>query len=138
MKKKGISPTNAKRFAEKKAKEGGNPNGRPPNKLCFTTKFREELMKNKKFRRPDGSIFESTELDLIVAKVIKELRQGHGVDSRLLNIILDRIEGRPKESVELDGKLEVGHGIDARSLILQRLGQASSTGNGEEDDSESD
>jgi hypothetical protein len=133
---KKLTPARLKRLSDKKDRESTNPNGRPPNNLCFTVKFREELTKEKKFRRPDGTIFESTELDLIVAKVVKELRQGNGIDSKLLSLILDRVEGKPKESLELEGKLEVGHGIDARSLILQRLGQKPVSGEGEESDSQ--
>jgi len=98
-----------------------NPNGRPPKVLCFTDIIREQLTRKKMFRRQDGSLMEASELELIALKVIQELRHGAPISHKLLNIVLDRIEGRPKESLELDGKLEVAGGLDARDVLLQRM-----------------
>lgn len=111
-----------------------NLNGRPPAERSFTEALRLELTKRKRFRRPDGSLMESSELELIALKVIRELRIGTPISSKLLEIILNRIEGKPKEMVELDATLEVSSGIDAKDILLQRLNRILSAGEGEGSD----
>lgn len=117
-----------------------NMSGRPPREMCITDKVREELRKKKKFRRPDGSIMESSELDLIAQKIVRQLRQGTGefgeISPKLLDIVLDRIEGKPKEQIQLDGRLEVASGIDAKAALLQRLSKIT-TEKAEEDNRKS-
>ncbi|MDD4985169.1 MAG: hypothetical protein PHQ43_05185 [Dehalococcoidales bacterium] len=98
-----------------------NPHGRPPKTLCFTDTIRDMLTKRKRFRRPDGSLMEASELELIALKVVRELRMGTTVDNKLLAIVLDRIEGKPKESVELNATVQAAAGIDPRDVLLQRL-----------------
>jgi hypothetical protein len=98
-----------------------NPNGRPDKRHCFTDIIRAELTKRKRFRRPDGSLMEASELELIALKVVRELRMGTTVDNKLLAIVLDRIEGKPKESVELNATVQAAAGIDPRDVLLQRL-----------------
>jgi len=98
-----------------------NPDGRPPKRLCFTDALRRELTKKKKFRKEDGSIIESSELDLIALKVIRELRTSNPVNAKLLEIVLNRLEGKPQESVTIDGRIEAASGISARDILLQRL-----------------
>lgn len=114
--------SSAERSAEAGAKNSRpHPAGRPPRELCFTDIIRAELKRKKKFRRADGSIMEASELELIAMKVVRELRNDEPVNNKLLGIILDRLEGKPKESVEIDGKLEVAQGLDAKDVLIQRL-----------------
>ena len=114
---------------------GSHRNREPKPKIPnFTTILREQLLKKKKFRRPDGTYMESTEMELIALKVIKELRTSIPVNTKLLSIIMDRTEGKPQESIKLDGGLELTNGIDAKDLLLQRLDQILSTSKGEGDD----
>jgi len=129
----------ARRGKEKRDEAGRqnlkpNPNGRPDKKHCFTDTIRAELTKRKKFRNPDGSIMEASELELIALKVIRELRTAPEINHRLLGIILDRIEGKPKEQVELDARVEMASGIDPRDALLQRMEKILGTADQEEDD----
>lgn len=98
-----------------------NLNGRPPKELCFSDIMRAELLKRKKFRRADGSIMETTELELIVLKIIRELRSDTQVSHKLLNLILDRIYGKPRESIDIDAKVETASSLDAKDILLQRI-----------------
>ena len=87
----------------------------------FSETLREELNKERTFRRKDGTLLTTTELRLIAIKVINELRTTTPVNSRLLDIVLNRIEGKPKEFVEIDGTMEVMNGLSAQEILLQRL-----------------
>lgn len=98
-----------------------NPTGRPDKRHCFTDAFRAELLKRKKFRHSDGSLLEASELELIALKVIRELRTAPEINHRLLGILLDRIEGKPKESVELDATVKMAGEIDPRDVLIKRL-----------------
>lgn len=113
-------------------KSGNAGKGRPKRALCFTDKLRYQLSKKKKFRRPDGTEFESTELDLLTMKIVQELRTTVPINIPLLNTVLNRIEGKPQETISIDETLEVSRGIDAREVILQRLSKIITVGEGEE------
>ena len=107
----------------------GNLNNHPAaKKPTFTNTLIKLLTQKKKFRRPDGSLMESTELELIALKVIRELRSSTPMSSKMLDIVLTRIEGKPKDVVEIDGKLELAKGLDARDILLQRLDRILSDG----------
>jgi hypothetical protein len=69
----------------------------------FSEILRKQLLREKSFRRPDGTIFKASELEIITARVIKQLRKGRPLDIRLLDVVLNRLEGKPKEHVELTG-----------------------------------
>jgi len=119
----------------------GNPNGSSKN-LKNTTNFgktlRDMLLRKKVFRRPDGTLLDACELELIAKRVITELRTGAEFDVRLLEVVMNRVDGKVKEIVEMDAKLEVAHDIDAREVILSRLNKLLSTRAVAEADKESD
>lgn len=126
---------------ESKVEESGtgkghtnNPGGRPRKELCFTDTIRRELNKKKRFRRSDGTLMEASELELIALKVVRELRQGLVIDNKLLAIVLDRIEGKPKETVELDATVQAAGDIDPRDILLQRLSNILKVSDQEDDE----
>ena len=99
--------------------------GHVPKTKLFSDCIREELTRRKRFRRPDGSLVDTSELELIALKLVRELRTTTPVNSRLLDIVLNRIEGKPKEYVELDASLEVDRGsLSDEELIslIRKLG----------------
>lgn len=100
---------------------GYNPWGVPPRQLHFTQTLQKELTKRKTFRRKNGSVFDATELELITLKVIRELRESEPLNAKLLEIVLNRLEGKPKESVDLSGQVGVVVGEDPKGQLLKRL-----------------
>jgi len=126
------------RLSETEKGKTNNPNGRPPKELCFTDKLRAELTKRKRFRRADGSLMEASELELIAIKVVRELRQGLTIDNKLLAIVLDRIEGKPKESVELDATVHAAGELDPKDVLLQRLNKILKTAEEDQGDDDED
>lgn len=106
--------------------------------MTFSDTLREELNKKKTFTRRDGSLMQSSELRLIAIKVIQELRTTSPVNSRLLDIVLNRIEGKPKEFVEVDATMEVMNGLNPTELLLQRLSKLLPSGEADTDNRESE
>jgi len=78
---------------------GNRGKGRPKKELCFTDKLRYQINKKKRFRKADGSILEASEMDLIVLKVVQELRTTTPLNIPLLNAVLNRLEGKPPETI---------------------------------------
>lgn len=87
----------------------------------FGSTIREILTKPKKFRRPDGTLFSSTELTLIVRRAIKTLRMSDEFDVKLFTALMDRMDGKPKDNIDVEGIKEIANDIDAREVILSRL-----------------
>lgn len=88
----------------------------------FSNVLRDVLTKKRKYRKPDGTMFESSELELIVRRAVKELRTGIYFDVRLFDVLMNRIEGKPKEPIDVEGIKEVAHDLNAHDIILSRLG----------------
>lgn len=98
--------------------QSGNPAGRKPGPT-FTSLLREALGRKRRYRRKSGVEFESTEMELIVERAIKELRTNPIFDVKLLSVILDRIEGKVKEPVrEEKPPYEIGELTDAELHII--------------------
>ncbi|MCK9599551.1 MAG: hypothetical protein M0R06_10960 [Sphaerochaeta sp.] len=64
---------------------------------------------------------EASELELIALKIVRQLRNETEVSHKLLDLVLNRVDGRPKESVELNATVQAAAGIDPRDVLLQRL-----------------
>lgn len=109
----------------------GNPE--PNQSKPFTAALRNMLLTKKVFKRPDGTLLEASELELIARRVAIELRTNPSFDVRLLELILNRLEGKVKEVVEIDPGVEAASAIDARKVILSRLGKLIPTGADTED-----
>jgi len=88
----------------------------------FSNVLRDILIKPRKYRKPDGSTFESTELQLIIQRAVKELRTGTEFDVRLLALIMERHDGKIKEPIDVEGIKEVANDLNAHDIILSRLG----------------
>lgn len=87
----------------------------------FGSTIKNILTKKKKFRKPDGTLFDSTELELIVRKAIKTLRLGSDFDVKLFIALMERMDGKPKDNIDVEGIKEIANDIDAREVILSRL-----------------
>lgn len=92
------------------------------NGYTFSNVLRDVLTKKRKYRKPDGTMFDSCELELIVRRAVKELRTGPEFDVRLFDVLMNRIEGKPKEPIDVEGIKEVAHDLNAHDIILSRLG----------------
>jgi len=101
--------------------QSGNPGGRPggPN---FSNMLRAILNKKKAFRKPDGTVFESTELELITSRAVKELRTAAHFDVKLFQAIMDRIDGKVTEPIDVEGIKEVANDLNSKDIIMSRFG----------------
>ncbi|GAG14152.1 unnamed protein product [marine sediment metagenome] len=72
--------------------KSGNPNGRPPNAKCLTDLLRRKLAA----KDPDGK----PKMDVITDKVIALALTG---ERWAVELIYDRLEGRPPQALELTG-----------------------------------
>lgn len=79
--------------------ESGNPNGRPLGQKNYATLYREALVKIAKLNNKDP---DELEMELISSGILNA-RKG---DYRYYKDILDRLHGRPKETIDLNTKLE--------------------------------
>ena len=90
--------------------------------VTFTNILRDVLTKTRKYRKPDGTMFESTELELIIRRAVKELRTNPDFDVRLLSLLIERHDGKVKEPIDVEGIKEVANDLNAHDIILSRLG----------------
>jgi len=80
----------------------GNPAGRPPGRLSIVGALRKKLGS-----MPEGE--KRTYLELFVDKLIdKALVEG---DTAILRDIVDRVDGRPLQTVDVDAKTETTYRI---------------------------
>jgi len=90
-------------FEKRKWKEGetGNPNGRPKGQRNFATIYREAIEKIAKSKDITADEFE-------IQLVEQAIRKGFNGDTRFYTDTLDRIHGKPIQSIDhkLDGKIE--------------------------------
>lgn len=105
----------------------------------FGSTIRSVLTQKKRFRNSDGTLFSSTELELIVKRAIKLLRTRANFDVKLFIALMDRMDGKPKDNIDVEGIKEIANDIDAREVILSRLAGIAlargNSGSGERDDS---
>lgn len=104
-----------------KAGQSGNPAGRPAG-LTFSSILRDTLTKKRKYRTKKGLVFESSELELIVSRAVKELRTNPEFDVRLLETLINRLEGRVKEPIDVEGIKELASDLSAREILSTRFG----------------
>lgn len=98
----------------------GNPAGRRPGPT-FSSILREALTRKRRYVKPDGTEFESSELELIVNRAIKELRKNPDFDVKLLSALLDRFEGKVKEPIDVEGMKEVVNGLNPHDILMSRF-----------------
>jgi len=104
----------------------------------FSNVLRDVLTRKRKYRKPDGSMFESSELELIIRRAVKELRTAPEFDVRLLALLMERHDGKVKEPIDVEGIKEVANDLNARDIILSRLSGLILARGHSEDGSESD
>lgn len=115
------TPNEAAKATQFKKGHGSLGGGGRPKGPSFGSTIRDILTKNKRFRRSDGKLFESTELVLIVRRAIKTLRTSPEFDVKLFTALMDRMDGKPKDNIDVEGIKEIANDIDAREVILSRL-----------------
>lgn len=105
--------------------------------LVFSKQLRAELTKLRKFRRPNGKVVEATYVQLLVKKVMNELLNAPSLDVKLLEMTLNRLEGKVPDGLSVSGGLELRDGISARDILLQKLDRHLRLKEAETSDSES-
>lgn len=89
----------------------GNPRGRKPGALSLKTYIKKWLAAEEEFENPITEEMEKlTQYDIIVIQQIAKARRG---DTRAFEALLDRVEGKPKQSIDLDTDLTV----EARTYV---------------------
>lgn len=75
-----------------------NPSGRPKGSLNSATVIRRWLEAKEKSKNPvTGQDEELTQMDIIALKQLEKARKG---DTRAFDALIDRTEGRPKQTFE--------------------------------------
>lgn len=94
--------------------QSGNPGGRKRGPT-FASVLTEMLSRRRRYKKSDGTVFESSEMELILKRALRELRTGLNFDVKLFETIMNRMEGKPKESLTLDGGLSIEHTVGEMS-----------------------
>lgn len=95
--------------------------GGKPLEPVFSKVLRSEMTRLRKFRKPDGEVLQLSYLQLLVQKIANELLQSPEMDVKLLEMVLNRLEGKVPDSVNFEGGLELRRGLSAKELILSKL-----------------
>lgn len=83
--------------------ESGNPQGRKPGALSLKTYIKKWLAAEEEFKNPITKEMQRlTQYDIIVIQQIAKARKG---DTRAFEALLDRVEGKPKQSIEMETDL---------------------------------
>ena len=103
--------------------EGTFPNVRGGKQLdpCFSKVLRSEMTKLRKYRTEDGKRIEKSRLQLLTEKIWDQLYEAPEIDVKLLEMVLNRLEGKVPDSVNFEGGVEFRHGLSAKELILSKL-----------------
>ena len=109
----------------KKNPKGTFPDVHGGKKLepVFSKQLRAELTKLRKFRKPDGKIVTHSYVELLVQKIMDQLLNSPEMDTKLLEMMLNRLEGKVAEGIDLSGDIEIRRGLSAKELLLQKLGR---------------
>ncbi len=85
--------------------ESGNPAGMPKGILHSKTIIRKWLQAVQSAKNPINGVFETlSQLDIITLKQLEKARKG---DTQAFKELLDRMEGRSKETVQHEGNPEL-------------------------------
>lgn len=101
--------TNPENIEPYKMKPGEtrNPDGRPKNALSFKTILRkiiEASENHEDFKNPiSGKIEKQDQLTLIIWRLLQKARSG---DLKAIEMMLDRVDGKPKQEIEHSGNKE--------------------------------
>jgi len=105
-----------------------NPEGTFPNvsggkalEPCFSKELRASMTRLRKYRTEDGKRITQSRLQLLIEKIWTQLYEAPEIDVKLLEMVLNRLEGKVPESVNFEGGLEFRRGLSAKELILSKL-----------------
>lgn len=101
---------------------------------CFSKVLRAEMTRLRKYRTEDGKRIEKSRLQLLVEKIWNQLYEAPEIDVKLLEMVLNRLEGKVPEGVNVSGGLELREGLSAKELILQKLDRQLRVKDSEESD----
>ncbi len=113
---------NEKNLKPFKKGKSGNPQGRAPGALSLKSYIKKWLAAEEEFKNPITSEMQRlTQYDIIVIQQIAKARKG---DTRAFEALLDRVEGKPKQSIDLDTDLtwnETRTYVDYTKLAAESL-----------------
>lgn len=96
---------NLKTLKPWKKGQSGNPSGRKKGSLDYKTILKRWLELEEKIKNPvTGEIEFLTQADIITLAQLKEARNGN---TQAFNSLLDRYEGKPKQSIENSGNSDL-------------------------------
>lgn len=88
--------------------QSGNPNGRPKGSPNAATVIKKWLLSGEKIKNPlTGKTETLSQLDIVTLAQIKKARGG---DTSAFNAVLDRLYGKPKQTLDID------HTTDGESI----------------------
>lgn len=87
--------------------ESGNPLGKSKGEVNITSRLKRELLKDLPNSKTD-----SCKADMVVAALVAEAREGN---VQAINIILDRLEGKVTDKVEVSGQAVVFNIVEAKN-----------------------
>lgn len=94
---------NEKNLKPFKKGKSGNPEGRKPGSLSLKTYIKKWLAAEESYENPITKETEKlSQYDILVLMQIAKARKG---DTRAFEALLDRVEGKPKQSIDLDTDL---------------------------------
>lgn len=83
--------------------QSGNPAGKKPGTIALKTYIKKWLAAEEDFKNPITKETEKlSQYDILVLMQIAKARKG---DTRAFEALLDRVEGKPKQSIDLDTDL---------------------------------
>lgn len=104
--------------------QSGNPAGKKPGTLSLKTYIKKWLAAEEQYNNPiTGKKEWLTQYDIIVLMQIAKARKG---DTRAFEALLDRVEGKPKQSIDVDQSVnweETKTYVDYKSLSPEVLKQ---------------
>lgn len=91
--------------------ESGNPNGRPPKRLCLTNMLEDEL---RRLSPIDDNGEKRTWAELVARALVRQAVKG---DMAAIRELLDRLDGKPKQASSLEVS---GPGGEPLTLTTER------------------
>ena len=101
---------------------------------CFSKVLRAEMTRLRRYRTEDGKRIEKSRLQLLTEKIWNQLYEAPEMDVKLLEMVLNRLEGKVPEGIAFSGGLELREGLSAKELILQKLDRQLRVKDSEESD----
>lgn len=85
--------------------ESGNPLGKPVGTKSLSTILKNMLEEEIDVELEDGTKQKKPFQDVIIRALIKQAKKGN---MKAIQEIFDRVEGRPNQSIQVDGDMTIG------------------------------